>query len=141
MAGGTHQLSVTQRVLNATGTRLYDASTNANSSDLSLGNLVGSETLVLSGAGTVPDKNVATNKTISVGTLSLADGGGGGLAANYNLSGGTHLLTINQKPVSITGTRTYDATTTTLPTNLSIGGLVGGETPVSYTHLTLPTKA
>ena len=128
LAGGTHQLSVTQRVLNATGTRLYDASTNANSSDLSLGNLVGSETLVLSGVGTVADKNVATNKTISVGTLSLADGGSGGLAANYTLSSGTHLLTINQKPVSITGTRTYDATTTTLPTDLTIGGLVGGET-------------
>ena len=68
-----------------------------------------------------------TNKTIGVGTLSLADGGGGGLAANYTLSSGTHLLTINKKPVGITGTRTYDATTATLPTDLSIGGLVGGE--------------
>ena len=119
---------INQRVVNATGTRLYDASTNANSSDLSLRNLVGSETLVLSGVGTVADKNVAPAKTINVGTLSLGNGGGGGLAANYTLSSGTHLLTINQKPVSITGTRTYDATTTTLPTNLSIGGLVGGET-------------
>ena len=77
--------------------------------------------------GTLADKNVATNKTIGVGTLSLADGGSGGLAANYTLSSGTHLLTINQKPVSITGTRTYDATFTTLPADLSVGGLVGGE--------------
>ena len=123
----TQQLTITQRVVNATGTRLYDATSNANSSDLSLGNLVGSETLVLSGVGTLADKNVAANKTIGVGTLSLADGGGGGLAANYTLSSGTHLLTINKKPVSITGTRTYDATTATLPTDLSIGGLVGGE--------------
>ena len=120
-------IAITQRVVNATGTRLYDATSNANSSDLSLGNLVGSETLVLSGAGTLADKNVAANKTIGVGTLSLADGGGGGLAANYTLSSGTHLLTINKKPVSITGTRTYDATTATLPTDLTIGGLVGGE--------------
>ena len=50
-------IAITQRVVNATGTRLYDATSNANSSDLSLGNLVGSETLVLSGAGTL-DKNV-----------------------------------------------------------------------------------
>ena len=120
-------IAITQRVVNATGTRLYDATSNANSSDLSLGNLVGSETLVLSGVGTLADKNVAANKTIGVGTLSLADGGGGGLAANYTLSSGTHLLTINKKPVSITGTRTYDATTATLPTDLTIGGLVGGE--------------
>ena len=82
---------------------------------------------MLSGVGTLADKNVAANKTIGVGTLSLADGGSGGLAANYTLSSGTHLLTINKKPVSITGTRTYDATTATLPTDLSIGGLVGGE--------------
>ena len=82
---------------------------------------------MLSGVGTLADKNVAANKTIGVGTLSLADGGGGGLAANYTLSSGTHLLTINKKPVSITGTRTYDATTATLPTDLTIGGLVGGE--------------
>ena len=119
--------TITQRVVNATGTRLYDATTNADFSDLNLGNLVGSETLVLSGVGTLADKNVAANKTIGVGTLSLADGGSGGLAANYTLSSGTHLLTINQKPVSITGTRTYDATTATLPTDLTIGGLVGGE--------------
>ena len=127
LTGGTHQLTVTQRVVNATGTRLYDATSSANSSDLSLGNLVGSETLVLSGAGTLADKNVAANKTIGVGTLSLANGGSGGLAGNYTLTGGSHLLTINQKPVSITGTRTYNATAITLPTDLSIGGLVGGE--------------
>ena len=127
LTGGTHQLTVTQRVVNATGTRLYDATSNANSSDLSLGNLVGSETLVLSGAGTLADKNVASNKIVGVGTLSLADGSNNGLAANYTLSSGTHLLTINQKPVNITGTRAYDATAITLPTDLSIGGLVGGE--------------
>ena len=82
---------------------------------------------MLSGAGTLADKNVASNKIVGVGTLSLADGSNGGLAGNYTLSSGTHLLTINQKPVNITGTRAYDATAVTLPTDLSIGGLVGGE--------------
>ena len=33
------------------------------------------------------------------------------LASNYTLSGGTHQLTINQAPISFTGTRTYNATT------------------------------
>ena len=44
---------ITQRTLNSSGNRLYDATTTANSSDLSLGNLVGSETLALSGNGTL----------------------------------------------------------------------------------------
>ena len=51
---------------------------------------------MLSGVGTLADKNVAANKTIGVGTLSLANGGSGGLAANYTLSSGTHLLAINR---------------------------------------------
>ena len=54
------------------GTRLYDATPNAVASDLSThGNLVGSQTLALSGTGTITSKNVESNKTVSVGTLAL----------------------------------------------------------------------
>ena len=45
--------------------------------------------MTLSGSGTCDDANVANNKTVTLGTLALADGTNGGLAANYTLSGGT----------------------------------------------------
>ena len=53
--------------------------------------------MTLSGSGTLSDANVADNKTVSLNTLSIADNTG--LASNYTLSGGTHQLTVNQRPL------------------------------------------
>ena len=101
---------VAQRVLSSSGSRIYDGSTTASSSDLTLSNLVGSETLTLSGNGTLANANVGTNKGVTLNTLSIADGTNGGLASNYILTGGTHQLTVTQRVVNATGTRLYDAT-------------------------------
>ena len=93
LTGGTHNFTVNPKVISLSGTRLYDATTNAVASDLTtMSGLVGSETLNLSGTGSVANANVASNKTVTVGTLALADNSG--LAANYTLSGGTHQLTV-----------------------------------------------
>ena len=109
---------------------MYDATTNAAASDLStMANLVGSETLTLSGTGSIASANVSSNKTVTTGTLALADGSNGGLAANYTLSGGTHQLTVNQRPLIATLARQYDATTTAAGSDLSsFNDLQGGET-------------
>ena len=130
LTGGTHNFTVNRRAVSVSGTRLYDATTNAVASDLSThANLVGSETLNLSGTGTIASKNVGSNKTVSVGTLALADGSNGGLAANYTLSGGTHQLTVNQRPLNATLARQYDGTTTAAGSDLSsFDALQGGET-------------
>ena len=94
---------VTQRVLSSSGSRIYDGSTTINSSDLTLSNLVGSETLTLSGNGTLANANVGTNKSVTLNTLSIVDGTNGGLVNfNYNLTGGTHQLTVTQRVVNAT---------------------------------------
>ena len=129
LTGGTHNFTVNRRVVGVSGTRLYDATTNAAASDLSThANLVGSQTLTLSGTGTIASKNVGSNKTVSIGTLALGDGTNGGLAANYTLTGGTHQLTVNQRPLNATLARQYDATTTAAGSTLSsFDALQGGE--------------
>ena len=129
LSSGTHDFTINRRVISVSGTRLYDATTNANASDLSThSNLVGSQTLGLSGVGSIASKNVESNKTVSSGTLALADGSNGGLAANYTLSGGTHRLTVNQRPLIATLSRQYDATTTAAGSTLSsFNALQGGE--------------
>ena len=86
---------------------------------------MGSETLTLSGNGTLADANVATNKTVTLNTLTLSDNSG--LAANYTLTGGTHQLTINQKAVNTSGTRNYDSTTVVGSGTLTVSGEVGSE--------------
>ena len=60
------------------------------------------------------DANVGATKTLtnsSLSGLSLANGSNGGLASNYNLSSGTHSLSITKRPVTISGSRFYDSTT------------------------------
>ena len=103
LTGGTHNFTVNRRVIGVSGTRLYDATTNAAASDLSThSNLVGSQTLSLSGTGTLANKHVGSNKTVTINTLALADGSNGGLAANYTLTGGTHQKTVNQRTLNAT---------------------------------------
>ena len=130
LTGGTHNFTVNRRVVSVSGTRLYDATTNAVASDLSThANLVGSQTLNLSGTGTIASKNVGSNKTVSVGTLALADGSNGGLAANYTLSGGTHQLTVDKRPLNAIIQRVYDGGLNAEGSDLSsFDALQGGET-------------
>ena len=103
------------------------APTNASSSDLTLSNLVGSETetLTLSGNGTLANANVGTNKSVTLNTLSILRWNKMvALAhANYNLTGGTHQLTVTQRVVNATGTRLYDATSNANSRDLSLGNL------------------
>ena len=64
--------TITKKTISVSGARLYDATTDAVASDLTtISGLVGSETLTLSGSGTLSDANVADNKTVSLNTLSI----------------------------------------------------------------------
>ena len=131
LTGGTHSFTIAKRAISVNGTRLYDATSNAEASDLSTQtNLVGSQTLVLSGTGIIASRDVGSNKTVSVGTLTLADGSNGGLAANYTLSGGTHQLTVTQRPLNSSGSKAYDANTDALANAITLSNLAGGETLV-----------
>ena len=127
LTGGTHNFTVNPKVISLSGTRLYDATTNAVASDLTtISGLVGSETLNLSGTGSVANANVANNKTVTLGTLALADNSG--LASNYTLSGGTHQLTVDKRPLAATIARQYDGTKTVAGSDLSsFDALQGGE--------------
>jgi len=122
-------LNITQRPINtAYLSRTYNASTVVAGSSLSsMTNLVGSETLTLSGNGALTNANVGNNKAVSSGTLALANGSNGGVASNYTFSGGTHLLTVTPAPISFTGTRQYNATTDVEAANITLTGLQGGE--------------
>ena len=73
-------------------------------------------------------QSVGTGKTISVGTLSIADGSNGGLASNYDLSG-TATMDVTTRSVTASGSRVYDGTTTLNGTDLTtINNLAGTDT-------------
>ena len=137
-----------------TGTRVYDGTVNADAGIFTLGPLVGTETLTLSGTGTVPSKDVGTYP-VTLGTLALGDGSNGGVASNYTFAGGTQTVTIDPAPlyVAIVGnpTKVYDGTTgaTLSSANYALTGFVSGEggtvntgtVGTYYTDVTLTTPS
>ena len=115
-----------------TGSRQYNGTATVDASIFTtppgtMGTLVGTETLTLSGSGAVTSKNVGTYSTalgtLSLGTLALGDGTNGGLASNYTLIGGTQTATITPYVVKLYGSRSYDTTATV---NASAFGTVYG---------------
>jgi hypothetical protein len=113
-------------VVDLGGSHVYDGSTAGNAGDLVLGTLVGSETLTLSGTGSMADKNVGNGKIFALGTLTLSDGTGN--AANYILAGGNDTVDISKRAIMVDATgadKVYDGTTADTVSLASTGLLVG----------------
>ncbi|MDO8273848.1 MAG: YDG domain-containing protein, partial [Gammaproteobacteria bacterium] len=126
------QLTVTPYVVSLSGTRVYDGSVNILAGALGTGTLIGTETLSLSGTGTVVSKNIGTGKTLTLGSLALADGSNGGLAANYTVTGGTHTAGITAAALTLSTSavsKTYNGDLTALGTAVvNSGTLFTGDT-------------
>jgi len=125
-------LTIDPYVVNLTGTRAYDGTLNVAAGVLTIGTLIGTETLNLAGTGTVASKNVGTAKTVTLGTLALSDGLNGGLASNYTFTGGTQTTNVTQAPLTLSAsnvTKTYDGSLTAVSTAAVTGGsLFTGDT-------------
>jgi len=128
-------LTIGRKTLTATASasnKVYDGNTTA-SVTLTFTGLVGDETLGQTVGATFADKNVATGKTVTVNSITLANGDNGGLAANYSIATGqtttanitAKALTINSELTS--ATKEYDGTTTAAVTSSGLVGLVAGE--------------
>ena len=120
-------LNITQKPVNTSGTRSYNASATVAAGNLIVSGEVGSEQLSITGNGSVTDKNVGTSKSLNTAGLTLQDGSNGGLAANYTLSSGTHTFNVTEAPISFTGTRTYNTSTNVEASNIILSGEQGGE--------------
>ena len=98
------------RAVSLRGTRVYDGSTTVSAAHLTtITNRVGDETLTVSGIGEVALATVAAGEqAVAIDTLTLGDGTNGGLASNYTLTGGTHLLTITRRQLSVSGAMAFD---------------------------------
>ena len=130
----TTSADITPYVINLTGERVYDATTNANASLFAPGGSIDGthgETLTLSGSGVLNDKNVGTQKPFALGTLALGDGTNGGEAGNYMLAGGQDWVTVTQAPLSVVGatvdTKVYDATTDATLSGATLSGVLASD--------------
>ncbi|WP_158762622.1 YDG domain-containing protein [Paraburkholderia acidiphila] len=126
--------NILARIINLQGTRVYDSTTNANSSVFAPGGTlatgVNGETLTLTGAGTLDNKNVGNAKPFaSFGSLAL--GNGTGQASNYTLVGGTDWLTVTPFTLTVSGTvadnKVYDGTTVATIHDSVLNGVFSGD--------------
>ena len=107
------------------GSRTYDGTTTASYSILTITNKVGSDNVdVASGSGTLTSKNVGSPTITSFGTLAL----GNNSLGDYTLTGATGTVTISALAVNLTGSRTYDGTTTAGYSILTVANAESGDT-------------
>jgi len=98
----------------AIDSREYDGTRTATISGIEYDGLVGNETLGYSATAQFADKNVGTNKLVSITNLALADGSGSGalagLAVNYSLAqtSTTSSASITPKALTISGITASD---------------------------------
>ena len=122
-------LTITPLGLTVSGTRTYDGTTGASGTILTVsGEISGDPTLTVTGTGQVANKNVGTSKNIAnLGTLGLSGTGAG----NYTIASGT--LTVTQLDVTVSGTRSYDGSTTAAGSYLTVNGEISGDPTLSVT--------
>ncbi|MGC8542191.1 MAG: beta strand repeat-containing protein, partial [Phycisphaerae bacterium] len=136
LAGGTDTVSVTPVVINLIGTRAYDANTDAAATIFSAITGLGSQTLTLSGTGSLTGENAGNQSISSLGTLTL--GNGTGLAGNYTLVGGTDTVNITVATLTETASSAGSAYGAAIAAVTgSITGFLGSDTESSVTSGTL----
>ena len=116
------------------GTKVYDGTTDAPASILTITNLVLGDILNLSGTGVLASKDVGSQSLTSTGGVLTGLSLSGLNAADYTLVGASGSVTITTKNLTVNGltagNKTYDATTAA---NLNTGsaslvGVVSGDT-------------
>ncbi|KAF3998148.1 YDG domain-containing protein [Glaciimonas immobilis] len=109
--------SITPKVLDLSGTRVYDGLADASASVFTANGLlagVNKENLSLSGSGTLVSKSVGQRNIHTLDTLTIVSGTG--TASNYTLVGGTDSVIITPLAVTVSAVgqnKVYDATTAT----------------------------
>ncbi len=133
----TTTADITRKPLTLSGVsaadKVYDGNNVATLTGTLFG-LVGSERLTFSPSGQFDTKDAGTGKTVT-GTVALADGANGGLAANYALPGSgvvTATAAITPRPLTLSGVsaahKVYDGNTTAMLVGSgTLTGLVGSE--------------
>ena len=109
---------ITGRPVTISGSRLYDSTTTASSSILTITSGVSGESLSLTGSGVLGAASAGTQTITNNNTLAIADGSGG-LASNYTLSGATINVTIVPRTLNVSLSREYDGTTSVAGSSLT----------------------
>ena len=125
LAGGQ---TVNPRALTVTGATVtskpYDGTTSATITGATLSGVMGGDTVTLGAAtsGTFSTKNAGTGLSVATAPMTIS----GPAAGNYTLTQPTLTGTITALPVTLSGSKTYDGTTTMPAAGVTMGNNLDG---------------
>ncbi len=114
---------ITAKPLTISGAKTYDQSAAFTSSQLSLSGIISGDAATLTGgSASVSSANAGGYSSFSTNTLTVSN-------SNYTATGGgiTVTATINKAPLTITGTKTYDASAAFTTGQLALSGFLVGD--------------
>ncbi|MDR3492316.1 MAG: YDG domain-containing protein, partial [Gammaproteobacteria bacterium] len=120
-------LTITQRILNLSGSRIYDATANFSAAQLTASNIVNGDTVNLGGTSAVASKNTGTYTSLASNSLTSSN-------ANYTTVGGSVSAIITPYALTISASginKVYDAGTGAT-VNLSDNRFSGDVLSTSY---------
>jgi filamentous hemagglutinin family protein len=120
VVGASGSVTISPLAVTLTGSRTYDGSLGIAGGDLTASNLVQGDSLTFGGSGVLAGKNAGAESITSTNGLTLSN-------ANYTLAGAGGSVTIDPLAVTLTGTRTYDGSTSIAGAGLTVTDLVQGD--------------
>jgi filamentous hemagglutinin family protein len=132
LVGGLETVKVTPLAVVLTGTRVYDGGTDGDAGILTVTNGIGGDDITVAfGTSTIASRNVGNEGISDFGTLTL----GGSSAGDYTLVGATGVVKVTPEMITVTavsGSKTYDGTTTSTGTPIVISGTIFGTDSGSF---------
>ncbi|MGO4715081.1 YDG domain-containing protein [Bradyrhizobium sp. 2TAF24] len=122
LSGASGSFTIHPLAVTLTGSKVYDGGTSVAASGLTLTNGVAGATATsigLSGSGSLASANV------SAGAQTLATTGFSVTDSNYTVTGGSGTVSITPLAVTLTGSRSYDGTTTVTASSLTVSNRIG----------------
>jgi len=125
--------NITPATLTATGSQLYNGTTNFAGAGLTISGVAG-ETFVATGNATLSGKDVQAGQNLASVAGLVLNPANGGLLSNYlPLATANTTVSVTPAPLVVTGTQVYNGGTAFAAANLAVAGVNGESFAVSGT--------
>ena len=126
-------LTINKLPITLSGNVTYTGSSVVNGSGLTITNLVSGDTSNISGSLAIASADVGSQSIVNFGGLSLSN-------SNYTVTGASGSVNVTPAPLGISATGVYTGTTTILPTNYVLTGLVGSDVNATLVSFVVNNK-
>jgi autotransporter-associated beta strand protein len=126
-------LTINKLPITLSGNVTYTGSSIVNGLGLTITNLVSGDTSNISGSLAIASADVGSQSVVNFGGLSLSN-------SNYTVTGASGSVNVTPAPLGISATGVYTGTTTILPTNYVLTGLVGSDVNATLVSFVVNNK-